>query len=137
MTGLDPDVEEIIEIFCIVTDGNLELLDDGGYHAIVHQPAARMAQMGDWCTRVHGGSGLTTAVVASTVTAEQAASELLAYVQELVPEPKVALLAGNSVHADRAFLRKEPYNKVLDHLHYRYGPHRRRLFPSSPELLIC
>ena len=28
-------------------------------------------------------------------------------------------MAGNSVHADKAFLRKEPYRKVIDHLHYR------------------
>jgi oligoribonuclease len=36
-----------------------------------------------------------------------------------VPEPKRALLAGNSVHADKAFLRKGPYKKVNDHLSYR------------------
>jgi oligoribonuclease len=53
------------------------------------------------------------------VTPEEAATGLLAYIQKHVPEKRVALLAGNSVHADRAFLRKEPYKKVLDHLHYR------------------
>jgi oligoribonuclease len=53
------------------------------------------------------------------VTPEQAADGLLAYIQKHVPEKGVALLAGNSVHADRAFLRKDPYRKVLDHLHYR------------------
>jgi oligoribonuclease len=62
---------------------------------------------------------LTAAVIASTVTAEEAASGLLAYIQKHVPVKGTALLAGNSVHADRAFLRKEPYKKVLDHLHYR------------------
>jgi oligoribonuclease len=36
-----------------------------------------------------------------------------------VPEPKRALLAGNTVHADKAFLRKEPYKKVHDHLSHR------------------
>ncbi len=36
-----------------------------------------------------------------------------------MPRPRTALLAGNSVHADRAFLRREPYRKVVDHLHYR------------------
>jgi oligoribonuclease len=28
-------------------------------------------------------------------------------------------LAGNTVHADKAFLRKEPYKKVHDHFHHR------------------
>jgi oligoribonuclease len=36
-----------------------------------------------------------------------------------VPESKRALLAGNSVHADKAFLRKEPYKKVHDHFSHR------------------
>ncbi len=36
-----------------------------------------------------------------------------------VPEPKRALLAGNSVHADKAFLRKKPYKKVSDHFSHR------------------
>ncbi len=44
---------------------------------------------------------------------------MLEYIKRFVPEPKRALLAGNSVHADKAFLRKEPYKKVHDHLHYR------------------
>lgn len=66
-----------------------------------------------------GDSGLTAAVIESTVTPQQAADGLLAYVQKYIPQKGTALLAGNSVHADRAFLRKAPYNKVLDHLHYR------------------
>jgi oligoribonuclease len=62
---------------------------------------------------------LTAAVIASTVTAEQAADSLLEYVKRFVPERKRALLAGNTVHADKAFLRKEPYKKVHDHLSHR------------------
>lgn len=53
------------------------------------------------------------------MTAEQAAAELLEYIKKFVPEPRRGLLAGNSVHADKAFLRKEPYKKVHDHLSYR------------------
>ncbi|KAK4105952.1 ribonuclease H-like protein [Parathielavia hyrcaniae] len=119
MTGLDPDTDSIIEIFCLITDGQLNLLDDSGWGTVVHQTAERMAMMDEWCTRVHGESGLTAAVVESTVTPQQAADGLLAYIKSHVPEKGVALLAGNSVHADRAFLRKEPYSKVLRHLHYR------------------
>ncbi|KXX81674.1 Oligoribonuclease, mitochondrial [Madurella mycetomatis] len=119
MTGLDPDKEEIIEIYCIITDSQLDVLDDSGWGTVVHQTRERMEQMDEWCTRAHGESGLTEAVINSTVTPEQAAEGLLAYIQKYIPTRGVALLAGNSVHADRAFLRKEPYKKVLDHLHYR------------------
>ncbi|KAF3012822.1 hypothetical protein G7054_g4179 [Neopestalotiopsis clavispora] len=118
MTGLDPDREEIIEIFCIITTGTLEVVDEAGLGIVIHQSKERMDQMDEWCTRTHGQSGLTAAVIASTVTPEQAADELLAYIKKYVPE-KGAILAGNSVHADRAFLRKEPYRKVVRHLHHR------------------
>jgi oligoribonuclease len=119
MTGLDPDTEEIIEIYCIITDGQLNLLDEKGWGRVIHQPKSRMDAMDEWCQRTHGHSGLTAAVLASTVTPEAAAEELLAYIQQYVPTPRKALLAGNSVHADRAFLRREPYSKVIEHLHYR------------------
>jgi oligoribonuclease (3'-5' exoribonuclease) len=52
----------------------------------------------------HGESGLTRAVAESRLTPDEAATELLAYIQKYVPEKRVALLAGNSVHADRAFV---------------------------------
>jgi oligoribonuclease len=119
MTGLDPDTDEIIEIFCVVTDGDLTLLDNQGWGTVVHQSRERMDLMDEWCTHTHGRSGLTDAVVASTVTPEQAAAGLLAYIQRFVPRPRVGLLAGSSVHADKAFLRKGPYKAVVDHLHYR------------------
>ncbi|TWU77142.1 hypothetical protein ED733_008381 [Metarhizium rileyi] len=119
MTGLNPDTEEIIEIYCIISTGNLELVDQEGYHAVIHYPASRLDQMDEWCTRTHGGSGLTAAVLASSTTPEQAAEGLHNYITKFIPERRKALLAGNSVHADRAFLRKEPYAKVIEHLHYR------------------
>ncbi|KAI8630546.1 ribonuclease H-like domain-containing protein [Xylariaceae sp. FL1651] len=119
MTGLNPDSEEIIEIFCIITTGALEVVDEKGWGTVIHQTKERMGMMDEWCTRTHAQSGLTAAVIASKVTPEQAAEELFAYITKYVPEKKVALLAGNSVHADRAFLRKEPYKKVIQHLHHR------------------
>jgi oligoribonuclease len=119
MTGLNPDSEEVIEIYCILTTGDLEIIDHEGYHAIIHCPKSRLDQMDEWCTQTHGSSGLTAAVLASSTTPEQAAEGLYSYITRFIPEKRKALLAGNSVHADRAFLRKEPYSKVIDHLHYR------------------
>lgn len=119
MTGLDFDKDEIIEIYCLITNGDLALADTEGWGTVVHQPQARMDQMNEWCARTHGQTGLTAAVVASDVTPEQAADGLLAYIKKHVPEAGTGILAGNSVHADRAFLNREPYRKVLDHLHYR------------------
>jgi oligoribonuclease len=119
MTGLDPDKEEIIEIYCLITNGELQLVDSQGWGTVVHQSAERMAKMDDWPTKTHGDNGLTAAVIASQVTPQEAADGLLAYIVKFIPNPSVALLAGNSVHADRAFLRKQPYDRVVAHLHYR------------------
>jgi oligoribonuclease len=52
MTGLDPENDVIIEIYCIVTDGQLELLDESGWGTVVHQTSERMSMMDEWCTRV-------------------------------------------------------------------------------------
>jgi oligoribonuclease (3'-5' exoribonuclease) len=119
MTGLDPDTDDIIEIYCIITNGNLDVLDKNGWGATIHQPKARMDLMDEWCTKTHGDSGLTAAVLASRTSPKQEADELLEYIKNYIPESKRALLAGNSVHADKSFLRKEPYKKVMDHLHHR------------------
>ncbi|KAI5868226.1 exonuclease [Durotheca rogersii] len=119
MTGLDPETDEILEIFCIITTGTLEVVDAAGWGVVVHQPPKRLAQMGAWCAATHERSGLTAASLASTVSAAAAAEGLLAYVRRHVPQAGTALLAGNSVHADRAFLARGPYRAVLDHLHYR------------------
>lgn len=45
MTGLDIDSDVIIEIFCIITDGNLNVLESQGWGAVVHQSMETMAAM--------------------------------------------------------------------------------------------
>ena len=119
MTGLNPKIDSILSIACFVTDSKLTLLETSGFEAVVHHPQARLDAMGDWCTTTHGASGLSRAVVESKTSAEEAASKLLAYVERLVPEKGKALLAGNSVHADRVFLMEGPWTGVLGYLHYR------------------
>ncbi|EPQ61613.1 Bgt-933 [Blumeria graminis f. sp. tritici] len=119
MTGLDAKRDVILEIFCIITNGQLEVLDEEGWGAVIQQPKKTLDNMGEWCTRVHGLSGLTAAVLSSITSPEEAAHELLSYVKQYVPEPRIALLAGNSVHADKLFLQEEPYREFHDYLHYR------------------
>lgn len=119
MTGLDLEKDTILSLACFITDADLNLLDDKGYEAIIHHSQSQLDQMGGWCTTQHGASGLSAAALASSTTAEQASAECLAYIKKYVPEPKKALLAGNTVHADKAFLRKEPWRPIVRHLHHR------------------
>lgn len=119
MTGLDTNNDTIMSFAAFVTDADLNIMDDTGYEAIIHHEKEQLDCMGEWCTSHHGESGLTQACIDSTTTAEEAAEGLLSYIKKYVPERRMALLAGNSVHADKAFLVKKPYNIVTDHLHYR------------------
>lgn len=118
MTGLDPACDVILQIVCFITNSTLTLLDPTGLELIIHHPASTLSAMGPWCQSTHSSTGLTTRVLASPLTPTDAAEQLLAYIQSHVPEPRRALLAGNSIHADRAFLVKM-CPKVIDHLHYR------------------
>lgn len=119
MTGLNPTTDSILSLSCLITDAHLNLIDPTGFDTIIQTSSSRLSAMDSWCTRTHAASGLTAASLASTTTAESAAADLLAYIQSHIPQSGVALLAGNSIHADRAFLSKPPWERVLDHLHYR------------------
>ena len=119
MTGLDADTDTIMSLAAFITDANLNLLDEQGYEAVIHHSKQDLDRMGEWCTQHHGQSGLTQACMDSNTSAKTAATGLLQYIQKHVPRPRTALLAGNSVHADKMFLVKPPYKTVLDHLHYR------------------
>lgn len=53
MTGLDPEVHHIMEAACIITDSELNIIEDG-LNLIIHQPDEVLNQMNDWCKEQHG-----------------------------------------------------------------------------------
>ncbi|KAJ2821917.1 Oligoribonuclease, mitochondrial, partial [Coemansia erecta] len=77
MTGLDAQNDTIIEIACVVTDGDLNVLEQGE-DIVIRQPREVMDAMGDWCQQHHGQSGLTQSVLDSNVTMAQAEAAVLA-----------------------------------------------------------
>lgn len=116
MSGLDPDRDRILEIAVIVSDGALARLLEGPELA-VHQPDSVLNAMDEWNTRHHGESGLVERVAASGLDEGAVEEQVLAFLREHVPEG-VAPLAGNSVHQDRAFLRRW-MPRLHAWLHYR------------------
>lgn len=119
MTGLDATSDTIMSIACFLTDYDLNLIEPNGYEAEIHTTKDALESMSDWCITHHGASGLSERCLKSTTTALEAAQGLLAYMKKWIPAPRSALLAGNSVHADKMFLVKEPWHIVMEHLHYR------------------
>ncbi|KAG1746504.1 ribonuclease H-like domain-containing protein [Suillus lakei] len=118
MTGLDPRRDKILEIAVLITDGNLELVDERGIQFVIRTDKAVLNSMDEWCRMQHGKSGLTQACMTSPHTREYAATAVLEYIKKWVPQKRIAVLAGNSVHADRSFLVEE-MPEVIDWLHYR------------------
>lgn len=117
MTGLDPDRDVIVEAAVIITDGSLDQAVEGP-DLVISAPEDALAAMVDVVRDMHAKSGLTAAVRASELSMADAERLLLDFIAEHVPEPRLAPLAGNSVHADRAFLRRY-MPEVEAHLHYR------------------
>ncbi|XP_076017409.1 small fragment nuclease [Genypterus blacodes] len=116
MTGLDIEKDEIIEMACIITDSELNVLAEGP-NLIINQSDELLDGMSDWCKEHHGKSGLTRAVRDSKITLQQAEYEFLSFIRQHTP-PGQCPLAGNSVHADKKFLDKY-MPQFMYHLHYR------------------
>ena len=116
MTGLDPQVDTILEIATIITDMNLNIIAHGP-NIIIHQPDEILDVMNDWCKKNHQASGLTDAVKNSTTSLEQAEQQTLDFIHQHT-ERRCAFLAGNSIWQDRLFIQKY-MPRILEHLHYR------------------
>ena len=116
MTGLDPDRHVIVEVAALVTDAELNILDDG-IDLVVHATDAELAEMDDFVTEMHGSSGLTEQIKDSTVTIEEAEEAVLGLVEKHCGEHRPPL-AGNSIATDRSFIRAQ-MPRLDAALHYR------------------
>lgn len=116
MTGLNLDVDELVEIAIQVTDYELNRLDEG-FHIVIKPSDAALEQMNDFVRQMHTDSGLIDDIPQGVSLAE-AEAKVMAYLQSHLPEPGMAPLAGNTIGTDRAFLQRY-MPRVNDHLHYR------------------
>jgi oligoribonuclease len=116
MTGLDPEVDRIIEIATIITDSELNVLEEGPV-LVIRQDQSLLDGMDEWNTSHHTASGLLERIAKSGVIELDAEQATLDFVKRFV-EPGQAPLCGNSIGQDRRFLVK--YMPTLEaHLHYR------------------
>jgi len=116
MTGLDPDIDTVIEIATIVTDSQLNTLAEGPVIAI-HTDESRLLAMDEWNTEHHGASGLLDRVRASRHQLADAERETLAFLADWIA-PGKSPMCGNSICQDRRFMvRTMP--KLEAYFHYR------------------
>lgn len=116
MTGLDIEMEYILEIATIITDSELNILEEGPCLAI-HQSDEILNRMDEWNKKHHTASGLTQRARESAITVAEAERQTLEFIKKYC-QAKASPLCGNSVGQDRKFLEKY-MRKLSEHLHYR------------------
>jgi oligoribonuclease len=136
MTGLDVDMEYVLEIATIVTDSELNILEEGPCLAIHHSDEV-LNRMDEWNRTHHAASGLVQRSRESKITVTEAERQTLEFIKKYCP-PNTSPLCGNSVGQDRKFLEK--YMASLSkYLHYRsidvttIKELVRRWFPDGPK----
>lgn len=116
MTGLDPEVERILEIAVIVTGPMLECRIEGPV-LVIHQSNELLDKMDNWNKGTHGKTGLIDKVKISTLSEADAETQLIDFLSQYVPR-KGSPMCGNSIGQDRRFLaRYMPRLEVF--FHYR------------------
>jgi oligoribonuclease len=116
MTGLDPEVDRLIEIAVIVTGADLTPRIEGPV-LVIHQSDEQLDKMDAWNKGTHGRSGLIDKVKASTLTEGQAEEQVLDFIARYVPK-RTTPMCGNSISQDRRFLVKY-MPKLEAFFHYR------------------
>ena len=117
MTGLDVRRHVIVEVAALVTNGELEELDEG-IDLVVHQDTAALGEMDDFVRAMHTRSALLPAIEASTLSLADAGAQALEYVRAHVPTAGTAPMCGNSIGVDRRFLDHQ-LPELDAYLHYR------------------
>jgi oligoribonuclease len=116
MTGLDIERDALIEIACLVTDGELNILDQG-VDVIIKPPPESLDQMSDVVRTMHTTSGLLQEL-SEGVTVDEAQEAVLGYVRQHIKEPRKVPLCGNSIATDRWFIARD-MPELDNYLHYR------------------
>jgi len=116
MTGLDLEVDELVEVAVVITDYDLVPVDPG-FSIVIKPDQSAFEHMGDFVRDMHTASGLLEEIP-DGVSLADAEYQVLEYILRFVPENGTAPLAGNTIGTDRAFIAK--YMPRVDaHLHYR------------------
>jgi oligoribonuclease len=115
MTGLDPKSHRILEVVAKVTD--FEFREIARYQAVIAQSEDVLLGSSEWVTEHHTTSGLFDRIREQGKPEPDVIHELSALIkQQFAAEP--AILAGNSIHQDRRFIRQW-WPEVDALLHYR------------------
>lgn len=115
MTGLDVNRDVILEVAAEVTDLNFKTI--ASYEACIERSDEELGRMNDWAMEHHSGSGLIERIKSHGRPETEVQHELIGFMNAQF-NGKPAILAGNSIHNDRAFIKRY-WSGVDALLHYR------------------
>lgn len=115
-TGLDYKNDKILEVACVITEGETFKIIDK-YNKILFCEDFKLDLMDDWCLHTHKQNNLLNEVRISKNTTELIDKELSQFVKQYFNNEK-AILAGNTIYFDKMFAK---YHLPLfyDCLHFR------------------
>lgn len=114
MTGLNPEKDKILEIATLITDKNLNVIEEGPCLAIGYP---QIPEMDELVHKIHFNSGLIDRVKNSSVSLSQAENITFDFISKHVKKGE-SPLCGNSIWQDKQFLQKYMPN-IINYLHYR------------------
>jgi len=118
--GLYPKTNKLIQVACLVTDMDLNILDDVGYASEVYYSATEVEELKSvavpYVVDMHNNTNLWDKLEYGKPL-ETVDTELHDYISQFVPKGE-GYLGGNSITLDRNFM--EAYLPItFDHLNYR------------------
>ena len=116
MSGLDPDKDVVLEVALVVTDKDLNLVEEGPV-LVVRQADAVLDAMDSWNKSTHGKSGLIDKVKASPLSEADVENQMIEFMKLYVGERK-SPMCGNSICQDRRFMARH-LPKLEAYFHYR------------------
>ncbi len=117
MTGLDPKRHTIVEIATLVTDDDLNILEEGP-DLVISASEQQLEEMEAVVINMHTKSGLVDEIRQSTISMQAATELTLQFIKKHISSPRSVPLCGNSIGTDRRFLA-EYMPEIENFLHYR------------------
>lgn len=116
-TGLSVKKDKIIEIAVLITDTQLNILDEKGYVDYVHITDEDVSLMVDLVKDMHTSNGVIEMCKKSSFTVGDIDRLSVEYISKFVNRNE-APICGNNIAFDRSFIE---YNMPLltNHIHYR------------------
>lgn len=114
MTGLDPNIDSILQMAIVVTTPSLTYLDSKEWY--IKCDETKLSKMNSQVQAMHAGTGLLEIIKIRGKELVEVEKEAINWLKPLVsPE---AIMCGNSIWADRKFIERQmkKFNKMF---HYR------------------